>query len=189
MLQQDSVGATRQHCSSMLTCVRKASGVRLAASSGVPAATFRMAAVKTSGLGITCNVHLHMQPHVTHLTAVHLLSVSSLTQNIVVCGPFKSGCCVGVAGHCRCCVSGHAGWIEQFPAATIAWQQARSAPYCVCLHFTAENGVQYICCPIYMLSNIHSVQYRPYNTSAIANHDKLRTNSCGDLYLSVHRAR
>jgi hypothetical protein len=66
-LEQDKVGAA------MLTSVRKASGVRLAASSGVPDATFRMAAVKTSGLGITCNVHLQMQLHVVKLTAIHLL--------------------------------------------------------------------------------------------------------------------
>ncbi len=69
----------------MLTSVRKTSGVRLAANSGVPAATFRMAAVKTSGLGITCNVHLQMQLHVVNLTAVHLLYYVFLTQNILIC--------------------------------------------------------------------------------------------------------
>ena len=86
----------------MLTSVRKASGVRLAANSGVAAATFRMAAVKTSGLGITCNVHLQM--HVAHLTAIHLRFDFYPTQNILICAPFESGCCVTVAGHCCCCV-------------------------------------------------------------------------------------
>lgn len=41
-----------------LTSIRKASGVRLAANSGVPAATLSIADVNTSGLGITCSAHL-----------------------------------------------------------------------------------------------------------------------------------
>jgi len=40
---------------------KKASGSKLAASIGVPAATFRMAAVSTSALGATCSTHLQTQ--------------------------------------------------------------------------------------------------------------------------------
>ena len=69
--------------------------------------------------------------------------------------------------------NGHAGWIEHFSAATIAWQQAQE-----------QHHVVSVC----TLLQEMLIQTRIQHT-ALAQLQINRMNDCDDLYLSEQRAR